>query len=221
MELNKYIDHTLLKADATEDQIVKICEEAIEFDFFAVCVNSCHVALTRDVRDRLNGKYAIASVIGFPLGAMSTESKVAETSDACENGATEIDMVINIGMLKDKRYDDCREDIAAVVREASKHGAHVKVIIETCYLTDDEKKTACLLSKEANAAFVKTSTGFGTGGATVDDVRLMRETVGPEMGVKASGGIRDLETALAMIDAGANRLGASAGIQIISEYNSK
>ena len=221
MELNKYIDHTLLKADATEEQIIKICEEAAKYDFIAVCVNSCHVALTREIREKLNGNYAIASVIGFPLGAMSTASKVAETKDACENGAKEIDMVINIGMLKDKRYDDCKADIAAVVEEAAKHDAHVKVIIETCYLTDEEKKTACLLSKEANAAFVKTSTGFGTGGATVEDVRLMRETVGPEMGVKASGGIRDLETALAMIEAGANRLGASAGVQIIAEYNSK
>lgn len=221
MELNKYIDHTLLKPDATEEQIIKICEEAAEYSFYAVCVNSCHVALAKNQRERLNGNYAIASVIGFPLGAMSTASKVAETGDACENGATEIDMVINIGMLKDKRYDECKEDIAAVVQEADKHNAHVKVIIETCYLTDEEKKTACLLSKEANAAFVKTSTGFGTGGATAHDVRLMRETVGPEMGVKASGGIRDLETALTMIEAGANRLGVSAGIQIITEYNSK
>ena len=221
MELNKYIDHTLLKADAKKEDIIKICQEAVEYDFFAVCVNSCHVALTKEIRDKINGNYAIASVIGFPLGAMSTASKVAETADACQNGAREIDMVINIGMLKDGNFDECREDIAAVVKEAAKYDAHVKVIIETCYLTDEEKKTACLLSKEANAAFVKTSTGFGTGGATVEDVKLMRETVGPDMGVKASGGIRDLETALAMIDAGANRLGASAGIQIISEYKAK
>ena len=215
MELNKYIDHTLLKAEATPKDIEKLCREAIEYDFFAVCVNSYYVPLAKKCLAGSDVK--IASVIGFPLGAMSTESKVFETEDAAMNGASEIDMVLNVGLLKSGDIQACKEDIAAVVDAANKHNAIVKVILETCYLTEEEIKTASIISKEAEAHFVKTSTGFGSAGAKVEHVALMRQTVGPEMGVKASGGIRDLDTALAMIDAGANRLGVSAGIAIIKE----
>lgn len=214
--LNQYIDHTILKAEAGKDDIIKLCMEAKEHEFYAVCVNSCYVPLAKECLE--GSSVAIASVIGFPLGAMSTNAKVMETKDACENGASEIDMVINVGMLKDKRYDDCLEDIRRVCQEAAAHKSIVKVILETCYLTKEEIVKACLLSKEAGAAFVKTSTGFGTGGAREEDVKLMRETVGPNMGVKASGGIRDLETALKMIEVGASRIGASAGIQIMQDY---
>ena len=219
MELNKYIDHTLLKAIATEEDIIKICEEAKEYEFYAVCVNSCYVPLTKEYL--IGSDVKIASVIGFPLGAMSTASKVSETVDACENGASEIDMVINIGLLKDMKYDAFKDDIRSVVEAAHKYGSIVKVIIETCYLTEEEIVKACNLSKEANADFVKTSTGFGTDGAKLEHVKIMRETVGPNMGVKASGGIRDLKTALDMIEAGASRLGVSAGVDIIKEYQAK
>ena len=214
--LNKYIDHTLLKAEAGEGDIKKLCQEAKDYDFFAVCVNSCFVPLAKACLQ--DSDIEIASVIGFPLGAMSTYSKVMETRDACENGAKEIDMVINVGMLKDKRYVECLRDIREVCLEAASFGATVKVILETCYLTDYEITKACELSKEAGAAGVKAATGCGSAGATVEHVKLMRETVGPDMGVKASGGIRDLATAMAMIDAGASRIGASAGIQIMEDY---
>ena len=215
MELNKYIDHTLLKADATQEEVAKLCNEAKEYEFYAVCVNSAYVPF---VKEELEGTdIKIAAVIGFPLGAMSTKAKVYETQDACENGANEIDMVINLGLLKDKKLDLCKKDIAEVVKAAANYGSTVKVILETCYLSDEEIITACHLSKEAGAAFVKTSTGFGSGGATPHHVKLMRETVGPDMGVKASGGIRDLETALKMIESGANRLGMSAGVDVIKE----
>lgn len=216
IEINKYIDHTVLKAETTEEDILKLCEEAKEHGFYAVCVNSCYVPTAKKALENTDIK--IASVIGFPLGAMSTAAKVFETIDAAKNGAEEIDMVINLGLLKSGRFEECQKDIAEVVDAAKENGAIVKVIIETCYLNDEEKIKACELSKAANAAFVKTSTGFGTGGATAHDVKLMRETVGDGMGVKASGGIRDLKTALEMIEAGANRLGASAGIQILQEY---
>ena len=219
IEINKYIDHTLLKAVATEEEIRKICEEAKEYGFYAVCVNSCYVPLAKSCLEGTSVQ--IASVIGFPLGAMSKESKVQETIDACKNGASEIDMVINLGLLKDKKYDELYEDIKAVVDSAKEYGSIVKVIIETCYLSDEEIVKACELSKKADAAFVKTSTGFGTGGAKPEHVKLMRETVGPEMGVKASGGIRDLDTALEMIEVGASRLGVSAGVEIIKEYNER
>ena len=218
MELNKYIDHTLLKAVATEKEIEKLCEEAKEYGFYAICVNSCYVKKAKEYLNDLPGEdVKIASVIGFPLGAMSTESKVFETKDACRNGAGEIDMVINLGLLKDKKYDECLADIKAVVDAAREYDSIVKVIIETCYLDKEEIVKACELSATAKAAFVKTSTGFGTGGANPEDVKLMRDTVGPEMGVKASGGIRDRKTALEMIEAGANRLGVSAGVEIVTE----
>lgn len=217
--LNKFIDHTLLKAVATEEDIKTLCKEAMDYDFYAVCVNSCYVPLAKECLK--DSRVKIASVIGFPLGASSTYSKCQETMDACKNGAEEIDMVINLGLLKSHKYEECQGDIKAVVDTAKEYGGHVKVILETCYLDDQEIVKACELSKAAGAAFVKTSTGFGTDGAKPHHVKLMRDTVGEDMGVKASGGIRDLDSALSMIEAGANRLGVSAGIQIINEYNNK
>ena len=215
MALAKYIDHTLLRADATLQEIEKLCQEAAENHFASVCVNSCWVGVSRDI---LKGTDVhVCTVVGFPLGAMATKAKAYEAENAVADGADEIDMVINIGYLKSGRTDEVFEDIKAV-RKATE-GKILKVIIETCLLTDEEKKTACQLSKKAGADFVKTSTGFSTGGATVHDVALMREAVGPEMGVKASGGIRDYATAKAMIDAGATRIGASAGLRIIREEN--
>lgn len=211
MNLNKYIDHTLLKADATKEQITKLCNEAKEYDFASVCVNTCYVPLAKEL---LNGSdVKVCCVVGFPLGAMDSESKAYEAKTAVKNGAEEVDMVINIGALKDKDYDYVTKDIKAVV-EASKP-AIVKVIIEACLLTDEEKVEACKCSLNAGAEFVKTSTGFSTGGATVEDVKLMRQTVGDKCKVKAAGGIRSYEDALKMIDAGADRLGCSAGIKIM------
>ena len=211
--LNKYFDHTLLKADATTDQIDVLCREALAHDFYSVCVNSCNVAQCADVLKGSDVK--IAAVVGFPLGACTTATKAFETEEACRDGASEIDMVINIGALKEGGEEFVYEDIKAVVDAAAKYGAIVKVIIETCLLTDEEKVTACRLAKEAGAAFVKTSTGFSTGGATAEDVALMRKTVGADMQVKASGGIRDYETVIAMIEAGADRIGASASVKIM------
>ena len=209
--LARYIDHTLLAADATEDMIVKLCKEAKEYKFASVCVNSCHVALaSRLLKD---SDVNVCTVVGFPLGAMSTKAKAYEASLAVVEGATEVDMVINIGALKDKRYDEVEKDISEVKRACL--GKLLKVIIETCLLTDEEKVKACELSKKAGADFVKTSTGFSKWGAKKEDVALMRKTVGPGMGVKASGGIRDRETALEMIRAGASRLGCSSGIAIV------
>lgn len=208
----KLFDHTILKADATKEQVAKICEEALKYDFASVCVNQYYTAF---VADKLKGSNVkVCTVVGFPLGMMSTKAKCFETQAAIEDGATEIDMVINVGALKDKEYDVVYEDIKQV-KEACKDKAILKVIIETCLLTNEEKVKACELSKKANADFVKTSTGFSTGGATVEDVKLMREVVGPDMGVKASGGIRDKQTALAMVEAGASRLGTSATVEII------
>lgn len=211
--LNKYFDHTLLKADATTDQIDELCREALAHDFYSVCVNSCNVAQCADALKGSDVK--IAAVVGFPLGACTTATKAFETEEACRDGASEIDMVINIGALKEGGEEFVYEDIKAVVDAAAKYGAIVKVIIETCLLTDEEKVTACRLAKEAGAAFVKTSTGFSTGGATAEDVALMRKTVGADMQVKASGGIRDYETVIAMIEAGADRIGASASVKIM------
>ncbi len=211
--LNKYIDHTLLKADGTSSQVTQICKEALEYDFASVCVNTCHVPL---VAAQLKGSdVKTCCVVGFPLGAMSTESKAMEAQLAVKAGAQEVDMVINVGALKEGNDALVEADIAAVV--AASAPAIVKVIIETCLLTDDEKVRVCQMAQKANAHFVKTSTGFSTGGATAEDIALMRKTVGPTMGVKASGGIRDLAGAKKMIEAGASRLGASAGIQIIKE----
>ena len=217
--LNKYIDHTLLKAEATPMDIERICKEALEYDFYAVCVNSYFVPLASQLLKDSDVK--IASVIGFPLGAMSTASKVMETEDACKNGASEIDMVINIGLLKARDMEAFTDDIRKVVEAAAKYDAIVKVIIETCLLTEEEKVLACQALSQAGAAFAKTSTGFSTGGATAEDVELMRNTCPASVMIKASGGIRDLASAMAMIDAGADRLGVSAGIQIIEEYNRK
>ncbi len=206
------IDHTALKPDTTRAQVEKLCEEAREFNFASVCVNPTWITLAADMLKGAEAK--VCTVIGFPLGATTTETKSFETKDAIEKGATEVDMVINIAELKAGNDDYIVEDIKAVV-EAAKGKALVKVIIETCLLTDEEKKRACELAVKAGTDYVKTSTGFSTGGATAEDIKLMRETVGPEIGVKASGGVRDLEGAQAMIDAGATRIGASAGVKIV------
>ncbi len=207
------IDHTILKPDATTAQVESYCEQALRHGFRSVCVNPVQV---RTVATRLAGSAVrTCSVIGFPLGTSTSRIKTAEAAAAVADGAAEIDMVIDIGALKDGRNEQVGADIAAV-REACR-GAVLKVIIETCLLNDDEKRTACRLAKAAGAGFVKTSTGFSTSGATLADVALMRAEVGPEMGVKASGGIRTLEVARAMVEAGATRLGTSAGIAIISE----
>ncbi len=212
-EMAKYLDDTLLKADATPEQIVKICEEAKTYGCASVCVNSSYVPL---VAKELSGsEVKTCCVIGFPLGACTSESKVAETADSIEKGANEVDMVIQIGRAKAGEWDYVKSDIEAVVKAAAGK-AIVKVIIETCLLTDEEKIKACQIAKEAGADFVKTSTGFSTGGATVEDIRLMRETVGKDMGVKASGGVRDFEKAQAMIDAGATRIGTSSAAGILN-----
>lgn len=211
MLATKLFDHTILKADATKEDVKKVCEEAMAYSFCSVCVNSYYVPY---VAELLHGSdVKICTVVGFPLGAMSTRAKALEAKIAVMDGADEVDMVINIGALKDKDYDVVLEDIKAV-KEACGN-ALLKVIIETCLLTDEEKIKACELSKEANADFVKTSTGFSTAGAKVEDVRLMRDTVGNDMGVKASGGIHDKEFANALVEAGANRLGTSATIKIV------
>lgn len=213
-DIYKMIDHTLLKQDATSEEIKKLCKEALEYNFASVCVNPTNVELAAKI---LNGSLVkVCTVIGFPLGANTTKIKVLEAKDAIENGATEVDMVINIGRLKDKDYDYVKKDIEAVVNEV-KGKALIKVIIETCLLTDEEKVIACKLASEAKADFVKTSTGFSTGGATPFDVKLMRETVGENMGVKASGGVRTSEYAKELIKNGANRIGASASIKICTE----
>lgn len=205
------IDHTVLKADAKEADVRKLCEEALKYNFASVCINPAYVELAAELLKGSNVK--VCTVIGFPLGANTKEVKAFETTDAINKGAHEVDMVINIGKLKDGNYDYVREDIKAVV-DASKGKALSKVIIETCLLTDEEKVKACQLAKEAGADFVKTSTGFSTGGATPEDIKLMRETVGPEMGVKASGGVRSFEDAVKVIENGATRIGASASIAI-------
>lgn len=212
MELQSYIDHTLLKPQATEEQVIKICEEAKKYNFASVCVNAYYTSLVSDKLKDTEVKTCV--VVGFPLGATTKEVKAFEAKQAIENGAQEVDMVINVGALKDKKYDVVKDDIKAVV-DAAKGKALVKVIIETCLLTREEIVRVCEISKEAKADFVKTSTGFSTGGATPEDVKLMRETVGNEMGVKASGGIRTTEDAEKVIRSGANRIGASASIAIV------
>ena len=213
--LNKYFDHTLLKAEAKPVDIEKLCAEAKEYDFYSVCVNSCYVEEAAKLLKDTDVK--IAAVVGFPLGACTTKTKAFETEEACRGGASEVDMVLNVGMLKAGRDSYVEEDIRAVVRAAEKYNAIVKVILETCLLTDEEVVKACNLSKTAGAHFVKTSTGFSSGGATVHHVSLMKKTVGEALQVKASGGIRDYETAKAMIDAGADRIGASATVAIMKE----
>lgn len=208
------IDHTLLKPEATEDMIKKLCDEAKEYGFVAVCVNPFYVKKAKELLEGTNVK--VATVVGFPLGANVKEVKAFETKKAIEDGAEEIDMVINIGALKNKDYETVKEDIKAVV-EAAGDKAIVKVIIETCLLTDEEKVKACELAKESGAHYVKTSTGFSKAGAKVEDVKLMKKVIGEDMKVKASGGIRDYETAKAMIEAGASRIGASSSVKIIQE----
>ncbi len=211
MNIANYIDHTVLKADATTETVKRYCAEAKEYGFHSICVNSCHAKL---VAEELQGTgITTCCVVGFPLGAMVTDAKAYEAKAAVRDGAGEIDMVLNVGAMKDRNYDLVREDIRAVV-EASKP-AIVKVIIECCLLTDEEKVKACQLSEEAGAAFVKTSTGFSTGGATIEDVRLMKQTVGDRLQVKASGGIHTPEQARALIEAGADRLGVSAGTKVL------
>lgn len=211
--LAKYIDHTLLKPQATSAQIVKLCEEAKENGFASVCVNSCYAALA--AKELEGTDVEVCCVIGFPLGACTSDAKAFEADNAVANGAQEIDMVINVGAAKEGNWAYVEDDIAHVVG-AIDGRAKLKVIIETCLLTDEEKVRACECAVKAGADFVKTSTGFSTGGATAADVALMRKTVGPDIGVKAAGGVRTYEDAVAMIEAGATRLGASAGIAIIS-----
>ena len=216
-KLSRMIDHTILKADATKEEVQALCKEAKEYNFASVCINPSHISLAK--KELQGTEVKVCTVIGFPLGANATEVKKFETKVAIEDGATEVDMVINVGKLKEKDYDYVLKDIEAVV-EAAKGKAIVKVIIETSLLNDEEKKIACLLSKKAGADFVKTSTGFSTGGATEEDIRLMRETVGEEMGVKASGGVRTYDDAIKMINAGATRIGASASINIVNKVDS-
>lgn len=212
MQLNKFIDHTLLKPETMQEMIDKLCAEAKEHDFMSVCVNPFWVKRSAELLAGTDVK--VCTVIGFPLGANTTAVKVAETRDAIANGATEIDMVLNVGALKSGDLETVKQDVAAVKQAAG--DVLVKVILETGLLTDQEKETACKLCVEAGADYVKTSTGFGAGGATVEDIALMRKTVGPDVGVKASGGVRDGETALAMIEAGASRIGTSSGIAIVT-----
>ena len=210
MKINRYIDHTLLKADATKDQVKKIVEEAKEYEFKSVCVNSSYVSFIRNMDKDIR----ITSVVGFPLGSVAIEAKAFEAQIAIEDGADEIDMVINIGRLKDRDYSYVKKDIEYMRKKTL--GKTLKVIIETCLLTDEEKIKACEISKEAGADFVKTSTGFSTAGAKKEDVALMRKTVGEDMGVKASGGIHTYDEAMEMIEAGASRLGCSASIDIVN-----
>lgn len=213
MELNRMMDHTILKADATEQDVLQVIEEAKEHHFYSVCINPTWVKLAAE---KLAGEpVAVCTVIGFPLGANTSEVKAYETTDAINNGADEVDMVINVGALKSAQYKKVQHDIEAVVA-AAKDRALVKVIIETALLTKEEIVKACELAQAAGADFVKTSTGFSTSGAAAADVKLMRETVGPSMGVKASGGIHSAQEAMAMIEAGANRLGTSASVAIIT-----
>ncbi|KAJ53374.1 deoxyribose-phosphate aldolase [Clostridium tetanomorphum] len=210
-ELAAMIDHTLLKPEADLSSIKRICEEALKYNFASVCINPCNVKVASDI---LNGsKVKVCTVIGFPLGATTTAVKVFEAEEAVKNGAEEVDMVINIGRLKDKDYEYVKNDIKSVVQTV-KGKALIKVIIETCLLSNEEKVIICKIAKEAGADYVKTSTGFSTGGATISDIKLMRDTVGNDMGVKASGGVRTYEDSLSMIEAGATRIGASASIQI-------
>jgi deoxyribose-phosphate aldolase len=215
MEKSKYIDHTLLKAFAKPEDILKLCDEANKYHFASVCINPYYVPLARKL---LNGTdVRVCTVIGFPLGANTKEVKAFEAVKAIADGADEVDMVINVGEAKNHNYEYVYEDILEVVKAAN--GVLVKVIIETCYLTDEEKVECCKCAMRANADYVKTSTGFGTGGATVEDVKLMRNTVGPDMGVKASGGVKTKEAFEAMVEAGATRIGTSNGVALVGDDN--
>ena len=212
MHLNQYIDHTLLKATATPSDIKELCVEAKEHNFYAVCVNSSFVGLAVSMLKDSNVK--VAAVVGFPLGAMSTEAKIAEAKDCITHGANEIDMVINLGLLKAEHFKAVEDEISAIKKVIG--NAVLKVIIETCYLSDEEKRAACTAALKAGAEFVKTSTGFGTGGASLEDVKLMKEVVGNKMQIKASGGIKDKKTALEFIELGVTRIGTSAGIELVT-----
>ncbi|MBI3005112.1 MAG: deoxyribose-phosphate aldolase [Ignavibacteriales bacterium] len=214
MSIARMIDHTLLKPEATKQQIEELCAEAKEYAFASVCINPSFVKLCADLLRDTSVK--VCTVIGFPLGATSTEAKTFETERAIRDGAREVDMVLNIGMLKSAEYDYVRNDIASVVAAAHRQGVITKVIIETGLLTDEEKVKACALAKKAGADFVKTSTGFAKGGATVGDIALMRRVVGPGLGVKASGGVRTQEQVMALIASGADRIGASASVKIVT-----
>ena len=216
MRINKFIDHTILKPEATKDQVLQVCREALQNDFASVCVNSCYTALVANALKGSSVKTCI--VIGFPLGAISTECKVFEAKYAIENGASELDMVLNIGALKSGDLENVKQDVAAMVN-ITKERAIIIVILETCLLTHEEIVQACHISKKAGAHFVKTSTGFNSAGASTNHVALMRQTVGDSMGVKASGGIRTYEKALQMINAGADRIGASSSVKIIQEQD--
>ncbi|MCK5780444.1 MAG: deoxyribose-phosphate aldolase [Psychrilyobacter sp.] len=217
MKINKYIDHTVLKSTTQESDIKKLCAEAKEHEFFSVCVNGSYVPLAKKELEGSNVK--IAAVIGFPLGSMSKDAKVFETKKCIEDGADEIDMVLNVGFLKDGKYDEVEQEIREI-KEAM--GTHIlKVIHENCYLTDAEKRKACELSVAAGADFVKTSTGFGTGGSTSEDVALMKEVVGNKAQIKAAGGVRDIETAMKYIEMGVTRLGTSSGVSLVSTGKAK
>ncbi|AWL77797.1 deoxyribose-phosphate aldolase [Capnocytophaga canimorsus] len=212
MELSKYIDHTLLKATATVSEIETLCKEAITHDFFSVCVNSGYVSYAKDFLKETDIK--VCSVVGFPLGAMSTRSKVYETEQALADGADEIDMVINVGWLLSGKIDEVKQEISLIKKACG--DKVLKVILETCYLTDDQKRLACELSVQAGADFVKTSTGFGSGGATLADVQLMKDSVKGKAKIKASGGVRDFQTAMEYINLGVQRIGTSNGIAIVT-----
>ncbi len=214
-DLAKYIDHTLLKPEATEDQIRALCEETTQYGFAAVCVNPTWVALCHQLL--VGTGVAVCTVVGFPLGATLPEVKAYETARVIEQGAREVDMVTNVGRLKSRDFSYVEQDIAGVVEVAHARGALVKVIIEAALLTEEEKVAACTIAKSAGADYVKTSTGFGPGGATVEDVALMRKVVGPDMGVKAAGGIRTAKAAWEMIRAGATRIGTSSGVKLVRE----
>ncbi|QSZ28408.1 deoxyribose-phosphate aldolase [Aceticella autotrophica] len=217
MEIAKMIDYTLLKSNATDNDIKKLCTEAKEYNFASVCINPVYVNFAKNLLERSDIK--VCTVIGFPLGANTIKTKTYEAKDAIKNGADEIDMVLNIGRLKSGDFDYIEKEIKAVVKESKAlKNVIIKVILENCYLTDEEKIRACEIVVHSGADFVKTSTGFGIGGATIDDVRLMRKTVGDNFGVKASGGVRTSEDARLMIKAGANRIGTSSGIQIVKGW---
>lgn len=217
MEINKYIDHTLLKPEASLAQIEKLCHEARKYKFFSVCLNSYFV---RSAVNFLQGSdVKVCTVVGFPLGASTMETKRFEAMKAVAEGAREIDMVMNISAVKSNAWQYVMDDMSSLAQVCHQQGAQLKVILEMCLLTEDEKKRACELAVKAGVDFVKTSTGFSSGGATIEDVKLMRSIVGPSMGVKASGGIRNAETAKLMIEAGATRLGTSASVDIVKGLN--
>ena len=219
MNINKLIDHTALKPNTNKESILKLIAEAKTYDFASVCVNPCWVALAH--QELKNTDVKLWNVIGFPLGANTTEVKVFETKDAIANGADEIDYVINITELKEKNYDYIKEEMTQIVDVCRKHNVISKVIFENCYLTDEDKIKLCEIALEIKPDFIKTSTGFGTGGATVEDVKLMKSIVKDTVKVKAAGGIRDLDTCLKMIEAGAERIGTSSAIKITEAYNNK